>query len=320
MHQCLFSLIVLALLTLSGCGRDAPDYFQGYLEGEYVLVAPEHSGRIDRLAVADGEHVEAGAVLFRLEQKHENLLVGQAAARQAQATALLEDIGKGARPAEIRVLQAGLREAEADLKQARHDVARLEQLAVKHFVSSQKLEQARTQVVRLQAGIDRLQSELTVARLGGRADRVAAAEAEAAAAAVALSEAERQLAETIVHAPATGQVDRLIQRVGEMTGPAAPVLRFLPDGAVKLVFYVPETAVAGMQVGGAVSMQCDGCGKPRTARISRIASEAEYTPPVLFNRDNRAKLMFRLEAKLQETEGLLPGLPVEVRTRSLSDL
>jgi len=313
LRQALFPLFMLMMLVMSACGKDAPDYFQGYLEGEYVLIAPEHSGRIDRLAVRDGQHVEAGSVLFTLDHRHESLLVREAEARLTQAQAMLDDLDKGARPAEINVLQAGLRGAKADLTQARNNLARLQQMAEKKFVSSQQQEQARTNVAILQARIEGLQSGLTVARQGGRTDRIAAARAEVSAAVAALNDARRLLAEMTVHAPASGRVDRLILRTGELAGPAAPVLRFLPDGAIKLVFFVPETVVAGMPVGRAVSMQCDACGSVRMAHISRIASKAEYTPPVLFNRDNRAKLTFRLEAKLQDTKGLLPGLPIAVR-------
>jgi len=120
-------------------------------------------------------------------------------------------------------------------------------------------------------------------------------------------------AEMTVLAPASGRVDRLILNAGELASPQASVLRFLPDQAVKLIFFVPETVVASLHAGDPVRMQCDGCGGSRSAKVTRIATDAEYTPPVLFNRDNRVKLVFRIEAAIQNANELWPGLPVEVR-------
>ncbi|MDX8406671.1 MAG: HlyD family efflux transporter periplasmic adaptor subunit [Mariprofundus sp.] len=304
---------MLIMLMLFGCEREGAGYYQGYLEGDYLLVAPEMGGRIESLAVVDGQHVEKGAVLFVLDKAHAQLLVTQARARAAQATAQLNDLQTGARKPEISVVTASLRETKAELAQARRDVARLKKLAAGQFVSPQQLEQAETQIVRLQAAVDRLHAELKVVQLGGRIHRLAAAQAQRDAVDAALHDSERLLAETTTYAPIAGTVDRLILQAGELAGPVKPVLRFLPEHAVKLIFFVPETAVAGMHNGDSLSVTCDGCGPARTAHISRMASQAEYTPPVLFNRDNRSRLMFRMEGRLEDVGGLLPGLPVEVR-------
>ncbi|TLS66157.1 HlyD family efflux transporter periplasmic adaptor subunit [Mariprofundus erugo] len=313
MHLPPFAAALLALMLLPGCSADAPDYFQGYLEGEYIQIAPEHAGRIETIAVTDGQQVKKGQWLFSLDDAHEKLLLEQAMARQSQLTAMLADLEKGARPPEIAALLAGKREAAAALSQAKDDLVRLQSLAGKDFVAASQLEQARTRVIQRQASEDRLDAELAVAKLGGREDRIRAARAELAVAEAAVADATRLLAESRVTAPADGLVDRLIRRVGEISGATVPVLRFLPAGDVKVIFFVPEALRAGLEPGREVRVSCDGCGQPRTARISRLASEAEFTPPVLFNRDNRDKLMFRIEARYSEPVNLTPGLPVEVR-------
>jgi len=308
----LLMFMSLILLLSSGCNKDAAGYSQGYLEGDYLLIAPLQSGRIEQVMVTDGERVKAGAVLARLEQAHATLAVAQAQARYEQTSAMLLDLEKGARSAELHAMQAQVAEQQASLLQARTDVKRLQPLAAKQYVSAQQLEQARTLVKRLEATVARQQSALKLLQQGSRVDRVAAARAEQHAAQAALHDARRLLEETVIHAPVAGLVERLILGQGELAGPAAPLLRFLPDGAVKLLFFVPEADRASYHIGDMVNFYCDGCGGGHSARISRIASEAEYTPPVLFNRDNRYKLLFRLEAKPDDSSGLMPGLPVEV--------
>lgn len=313
MHLPPFCAALLALFLLPACSADVADYFQGYLEGDYIQIAPEHAGRIDHIDVSEGQQVKKGQLLFSLESEHETLLLQQVTARTSQLTALLSDLEKGARAPEIAVLLARKREAGAAVKQAADDLARLQTMAVRDFVAAGRLEQARTQLIQLQAGEERMDAELTVARLGGREDRIQAARSELAAAEAAVADATRLLAENRVTAPADGMVDRLIRRAGENSSSTAPVLRFLPTGNVKVIFFVPETLRAGILPGTEISVSCDGCGQPHIARISRLASEAEFTPPVLFNRDNRGKLMFRIEGRYPEPVHLTPGLPVEVR-------
>ncbi|MDX8402285.1 MAG: biotin/lipoyl-binding protein, partial [Mariprofundaceae bacterium] len=289
------------------------DYWQGYVEGDYRLLAPEISGRIERLVVHEGQHVQAGDLLFVMEGRHAGIAVAGARARLEQAEAILADMQKGARPPRVEALRASLREAEAALTQARQDAARLEKLARGHYASASSLEQARTRVAQLQARVDRLHAEIGLARLPGRADRLKAARAEREAARAALDEALRLRDETEVRAPTAGVVERLIRRQGELASPSAPVLRLLPDAALKVIFFVPGPAGPRLSLDAPLSIGCDGCGRPRSARVSRLPVRAEYTPPVLFNRDNRQRLSYRFEARLDDTEGLFPGLPVEVQ-------
>jgi len=307
-------LMAAALSLLAACGNAEPDYWQGYIEGDYRLVAPEVSGRIEALKVGEGEHVEAGAPLFTIEGEHAGLQVAQARARVQQAASMLADLEKGARAPEVTAVRASLRESQAALKQAEQDAARLAPMAEKQFVSAQSVEQAESRVSQLKARVDRLHAELAIVQLSGRKDRLAAARAEQQAADAALAEAERLQHETAVKAPAAGIIERVIRRAGELASASTPVLRLLPDDALKVVFFVPETEANQLTLDSKLSIACDGC-KGRGAQVNRLASRAEYTPPVLFNRDNRDKLVFRLEASLSDTSGLFPGLPVEVQKR-----
>ena len=88
----------------------------------------------------------------------------------------------------------------------------------------------------------------------------------------------------------------------------------LPPGNVIVRFYVPETTLGRLQPGQTVSVACDGCAAPVSARIAFIADRAEFTPPVLYSRENRAKLVYRVEARPAPADAakLHPGQPVDV--------
>ena len=94
----------------------------------------------------------------------------------------------------------------------------------------------------------------------------------------------------------------------------SPVITLLAADAVKIRFYIPETQFAGIHTGQTISVSCVGCNTTIPARISYIASEAEYTPPVIYSKENRAKLVFMAEAKPIDTAKLTlhPGQPVAV--------
>jgi HlyD family secretion protein len=93
------------------------------------------------------------------------------------------------------------------------------------------------------------------------------------------------------------------------------VVSLLPPGNLKVRFYVPETKVATLRIGDPVAVHCDGCGNAMAARLTFIAPQAEYTPPFIYSRENRAKLVFLVEARPQDAAPnavLKAGLPVEV--------
>jgi len=103
---------------------------------------------------------------------------------------------------------------------------------------------------------------------------------------------------------------------GEWVPAGRPVVSILPPGNVKARFYVPETVLGSLQVGRKIEIRCDGCPAPLEAQISYLSSQAEYTPPVLYTREQRQKLLFLVEARIaQGAAPLHPGQPVDVRLK-----
>ncbi|MFZ1679737.1 MAG: HlyD family efflux transporter periplasmic adaptor subunit, partial [Rhizobiaceae bacterium] len=100
----------------------------------------------------------------------------------------------------------------------------------------------------------------------------------------------------------------------DLAGPSAPVVSFLPDGAVKLRLYVPETALSSIAVGAPLAVRCDGCPDGLGATVTYVSPDPEYTPPVIYSLENRQKLVFLIEARPDgDARRLQPGQIVDVQ-------
>jgi HlyD family secretion protein len=145
--------------------------------------------------------------------------------------------------------------------------------------------------------------------------QVAAAQKEAARA--ALTQAEWKLQHKEAEAPSAGITQNTFFRLGEWVPAGSPVVSLLPPENLKIRFFVPQATLSRLSLGQKVSLQADGMKETLTAQLSFFSPEAEYTPPVIYSKENRAKLVFLVEAKLDpETAAKLKvGQPLDVRLR-----
>ena len=127
-----------------------------------------------------------------------------------------------------------------------------------------------------------------------------------------LRQAETRVAKRRVSAPVAARVQDIYFRAGEVVNAGQPVLSLLPPANVRVRFYVPEPVLSTLSLGQTVAIRCDSCADDLRARIVFLSREAEYTPPVIFSDKERAKLVFRAEAKPLGTVELPIGLPVSV--------
>jgi HlyD family secretion protein len=139
-------------------------------------------------------------------------------------------------------------------------------------------------------------------------------EAEAAlrTAEARLNSAQTRLARRKVSSPVTGTVQQIYYRPGEMVPAGRPVLALLPPGNIKIRFFVPEPELQRISLGETVTIRCDGCRADLTARVSFISRSSEFTPPVIYSQEERAKLVFMIEARTETPEALRVGQPVTV--------
>jgi len=309
------SLALALAAGIPACGDGGDGALQGYAEGEYVRVASPIAGQLARLNVARGSTVKAGDPLFTLEQENEAAARGQAEQQLRQAEAQYQNLLKGKRPEEIEAIQAQLAQAEASLKLSESNLSRQERLVSANFASKETLDAARSTRERDAARVSELKAQLAAARLAARPDEIRAAGAAVRAARDALAQAEWRLAQKSLRAPQDAVVTETLYYAGEWVPAGSPVVSLLPAANVKVRFFVPEPVLGSVRLGQAIAIRCDGCEQAIAATITYIAPQAEYTPPVIYSRENRAKLVFLVEARPAPADAarLHPGQPVEVR-------
>ena len=307
--------MAVAAIFIAGCSPNPSNVFQGYIEGEYVYVAAPLGGSLTNLAVARGNSVTNSQLLFELERGSEADAVRQAEKNLAQARSQLDDLTKGRRPTEIASLEAQLDRAKSDLKLADAELARREQLGGADVVSKEELDQARAQRDADQAQVNQFAADLETARLGGREDAVSAAQAAVASQTAALDKAKWSFDQKQQFAPTNAFVQDTLYRRGEWVAAGNPVVVLLPPENLKVRFFAPETALAQIKAGQSVEVSFDGATKYYSATVNYISTQAEFTPPVLYNRENRSKLVYMIEAKFSPADAadLRPGQPVDVK-------
>jgi len=239
-------LIVAVALILAGCSREAEPIVQGWVEAELIFVSPDEAGRLDQLAVTQGDRVEKGGLLFAVDPD---------------------------------LQQADLAQAEANLVNMKQSYDRAKALAAQAAGTQKALEDAEAALRTAEARVNSSRTRLTRRR---------------------------------VSSPDTGTIQQVYYRPGETVPAGRPVVSLLPPRNLKIRFFVAETQLAQIKHGDVVTVSCDGCAEDLTARVSFIAQSAEYTPPVIYSLEERAKLVYMIEARPDAPEKFRVGQPVSV--------
>jgi HlyD family secretion protein len=308
-------LPALAALVLVACSDKPAPAWSGYAEGDYVYVAAPLAGRLDAVAVQAGQTVVQGAPLFTLDAESEQAAQQEAAARLSSAQAQAANLEQGRRREEVAVTQAQLTQARAAETLAQSDLQRQQQLLTQGFVARARVDDAATQLGLARARVAELTAALQVAQLPARSEERAAQKANAQAASEVLHQSVWRARQKQQTAPSAARVADVFFQPGEWVGAGQPVVSLLPPGNIKARFFVPEADLGGLKPGQAVTLACDGCGAPVAATVTRVATQPEYTPPVIYSNAQRSKLVFMVEAKPspQDAERLKPGQPLDVR-------
>jgi HlyD family secretion protein len=168
----------------------------------------------------------------------------------------------------------------------------------------------KTAVVNAQQNFDRAKELLKTA--AGTQKTYDDAEAALRQAKANLGWSETRLARRSAYSPADGTIQQVYFRPGENVSAVRPVVALLPPQNLKFRFFAPEPLLPEVKYGETVTVSCDGCEKGLTAKVSFIARSAEYTPPVIYSLDERAKLVFLIEARPKQPEKFRVGQPVTV--------
>ena len=305
---------VAALSLLVSCSSEDPNRVQGYVEGEFVYVASPLGGQLESLYVERGQQVKAGDPLFTLDRTAERAARDEAKRRLAQGLQNLEDAKEPKRPTEIESIEAQLRQARAALQFSEKEYERRERLVKSGASTWEDFDRALSTRDQDSQKVAQLEADLATAHLGSRTHQIQAAEANVRALKAALEKTEWDLSQKSQNAPQAGLVFDTLYRKGDWVGAGRPAIVLLPPQNIKVRAFVPETRIGTIKYGEPVRVFVDGVSKPLSGKVSFISPHAEYTPPVIYSRESREKLVFMIEAVFDPkiAEELHPGQPVDV--------
>lgn len=305
----LFLSWLTALFPNSG---DEGAFYNGYAEADFLHVSVIATRKIATIDVAEGEAVEAGERLFTLDDTHEAAVLRAAIARRDAAKAELERLEAGGREEEIRMIEAELEQARAELDLARTNLSRTMKLVERGNLPPAQLDIDRTALRRAEARIAELEARLALARTPARKEDIIAARARLDAAQAELRRAQAALADLKIDAPAAGRVEKIHFKVGEVLPAGRPAITILPRQGRKVIFFIPEPERAAFFIGQKLAVTCDGCPVGLEATLTRLDSQPQYTPPMIYSREQRTRFVFRAEAALGPDAPLEPGQPVSL--------
>lgn len=365
----LFIVIPVALIALVALiwsqQRKGPFFVSGFIESHQIRVGSRVGGRVQQVHVEEGQAAGQGTPLIELEPYDlrerlaearaalaaqsanlEKLKTGarqedidQARAARDRAKVVLDKLIAGPRPLEIKVQEAKVALAKAELVKAQQDFTRVKTLSDQGRASEVEMNEvtrglgvaqasfdgASDQLALLQEGTRtediaeqraRLaEAEATLALLaaGSRQEDIAQAEATVASARAAVGVIERQLAELTVTAPVDSTVEAVDLRPGDLIAPNAPVISLADGSELWVRAFVPENRL-DIQLGQKVSVRVDSFPARRFAgHISYIARTAEFTPSNVQTPEERSKQVFRIKVLLDEGRDVLrAGMSADV--------
>lgn len=321
--------------------QDMTLLLNGRIEGDHLLAAAKQPGRVIALLRQEGEQVQKGDILARLDDEQVRSRVTQAAAAWHAAQANYEAVQTALAvlektvPLKVDTAQAALSHAQAQAKaaraayqQARREARRMATLYRKQQVSRDALEKAqlaektaRAQWRVAEAAVTQAQKALNEARLGydkikSEQARVNAAHAAMLQAHAALEEAMSVLNDMTIRAPGSGTIVRRLAHVGEML-PAGSVLYEVVD-LDQLYFkgYIPEKALGRIPLGSVAQVTVDALAdRPVQAVLRFVNQQAEFTPKDIQTPDERIKQVFaaKFYLKANPDHRYLPGMPADAR-------
>lgn len=334
------ALISTLALRLVG-GRPPADRIEasGRIEGRITQVTPKVSGTVAELPVDEGQSVDRGARLMRLEEpmllERRSAVQAQVASLEHRLASLLTDheVARNELPLHIAQAQAALTEArarlaaaQADRTQAAADARRLSALAQRQLASAQQAETAtlRAQVTAktAQAAVAAVESadkNLSLARLGDRrlvaqAQAIEALESQVKQARAQLAELDTQVGYLDIPSPLAGVVLTRSVELGEQVAPGSPLFSLVDLDRLYLKVYVPEPLIGRVALGQRAEVRVDAYpDRAFPATVTKVATAAEFTPKNVETKEERVKLVFAVELSLTENPGgvLKPGMPAD---------
>lgn len=307
-----------AWTTLRGNG-DAEGFASGNgrVEATEIDVATKLAGRVADVLVAEGEFVKAGQPLARMEVQGLLAQRDEARARQQQAWHAVAgaEAQVALRESERQAVQALVTQRESEVDAATRRLARSETLAKEGASSGQELDDDRARVRSAEAALaaTRAQVKAAAAAITAARAQVTASRSAVSAADASVARIETELADSELKAPRDGRVQYRVVQPGEVIGSGGKVLNLVDLSDVYMTFFLPETVAGRVALGAEVHIVLDAAPQfVIPAKVSFVASTAQFTPKTVETASERQKLMFRVRAQIDRD--LLLRYPQQVKT------
>ncbi len=294
----------------------------GRLEATEVDVATRMPGRVVDVLVREGEFVQAGQPVARmqLESLEAQRAEAQAGRDQAEHTVTAAEAQVLLRESDVAAAQAQVAQREAELDAAKRRLARSQTLATEGAASVQELDDDRARVRGAEAALAATRAQVTAAKASVAAAKaqVVGAQSSVRAAAATIERIEADIRDSELKSPRDGRVQFVVAQPGEVLGGGGRVLNLIDVSDVFMTFFVPETIAGRVALGSEVRLVLDAApGVVIPASVSFVASQAQFTPKTVETASERQKLMFRVRAKIapellrEHLEQVKVGVPGE---------
>jgi HlyD family secretion protein len=296
--------------SLTACVERGPAPLVGSLEWDRVAVTAELSEPVLRWAVAEGDRVEAGAVLLELDARRQEARIAEAQGALAMAEARLAELAHGARIETIDAARANLARARAAQTDAEAEYTRVAELRKRELVAASAVDQALAARNQRRAETEGAEAELRELTQGTRPEQIEQAAANVAASRAALLTLKLTRERLTVRAPRAGRVDALPFHPGDQPPGGAELVSMLVGDAPYARVYVPAPQRASVNAGARFTVQVEGVATPFLATLRSIRSEPSFTPYYALAGDDATRLVYAAELLLEGGEDLPAGLPV----------
>jgi HlyD family secretion protein len=309
----------LALGLWVGLGCDAvdrdpgPDPLQGIVELDERVLAFEIPGRIETLAVDEGDPVAPGQELAKLDDTLDRLARDARAAEARAVAAELDLLRAGSRPEDVRSLKASLAAMKASETLAKQNLDRQRPLARTGVVTPAELETVESAYASATANRRDIEARLARARHGARAQEIDGALARAQAAETAVRSADERIARHVLRTDNAGVVLDVHLDPDEFAQVGAPIVTMADVHHPYVDVFVPQARVHTMGLGTRVDVRVDGHEAPYAGVVEHVARETEFTPKFLFSERERPNLVIRVRVRIEAPAGdLQAGVPAFV--------
>jgi HlyD family secretion protein len=321
--------IVAGLLVAAGIGwtllRPAPPADtvisgNGRIEATEIDVATKLGGRVQSLLVGEGDFVQAGQVLARMQIQTLQAQLDEAGAQRQQSVSAVDTAQAQvvARQSDITAAEAVVNSRESDLDAAQRRLARSVTLSREGASSEQELDDDQARVRSAQSAVTAAEAQVGAAQaaLAAARSQVAGALATVKAATATVARVQADIDDSALVAPRAGRVQYLIAQPGEVLGAGGKVLNMVDLSDVYMNFFIPEADAGKLTMGGEVRIVLDAAPQyVIPARLSFVANTAQFTPKTVETASERQKLMFRVKAQIdrdllvQHLKQVKTGLP-----------